>query len=501
MAIEPKLEIKQSQSLLMTPQLRQAINLLQMSNLELNNLIEEELASNPLLEREENRLNEYSSEEKNIDNYDEDRNTSVETEENFKLDIDYDNAYGDDYGSDREGYEISEQYSWEDYSLKKNINQIANPDFDFIEQRLKSEKTLYEIIKEQIDINFKSNKQKLIAIILTESLDDSGYFRGNTKEISQKIKVPENEIQHILEKMKTFEPSGIFAENLRECIKLQLKEREELSPLMETLLTHLEMLGEGKYKELLKLLHINSEELENLLKKIRSVNPKPASAYQNTNTQYIIPDVFVRRNKHGIYTVELNNLSLPKLLINKEYSRQISQHDLKNKNTQRYLRSQLGNASFLIKSLNQRANTILKVSEEIVKAQYEFFEKGINYLRPLTLKNIAENTELHESTVSRVTNNKYMHTPLGIFELKYFFSSATLSYKGEEAASSHSIKYKIKNYIEKETADEILSDDKISELLAQEGLKVARRTVAKYRESLGIPTSSQRKKIKKRQNR
>ena len=238
-----------------------------------------------------------------------------------------------------------------------------------------------------------------------------------------------------------------------------------------------------------------------LLKKIRSVNPKPASAYQNTNTQYIIPDVFVRRNKHGIYTVELNNLSLPKLLINKEYSRQISQHDLKNKNTQRYLRSQLGNASFLIKSLNQRANTILKVSEEIVKAQYEFFEKGINYLRPLTLKNIAENTELHESTVSRVTNNKYMHTPLGIFELKYFFSSATLSYKGEEAASSHSIKYKIKNYIEKETADEILSDDKISELLAQEGLKVARRTVAKYRESLGIPTSSQRKKIKKRQNR
>ena len=266
---------------------------------------------------------------------------------------------------------------------------------------------------------------------------------------------------------------------------------------MKKHLNHLDLLGNKKYKELLKLLKINEEDLLSMIEDIKSVTPKPAAAYHTTQNQYIIPDVFVRRSKKGGYTVELNNMSLPRLLINRQYIGEITRIGGKDKNTQRYLKTQLGNAGFLLKSLHQRAVTILRVTEEIVKAQYDFFEKGINYLKPLTLKTIAEAVEMHESTVSRVTTNKYVHTPLGIFELKYFFTTAMANYSGEDAVSSLSIKHKIKNLIDKETPDNILSDDKIAEILARDSIKIARRTVAKYRESLNIPTSSLRKKQKK----
>ena len=480
----------------MTPQLRQAINLLQMSNLELNALIEDELASNPLLEREDDRLNGIETAEQTIDTYQETENPpSDESEETFSPDIDYENDFNDDFGSDREGYETTD-YGWEDYSRHKNAINNPDPDYDYFEQRLKDEKSLYQFLSEQITVNFTSRQERIIAARLIEDLDESGYFRGNIADIAKQLKSEETTVRRILNKMKNFEPPGIFAENLKECIAIQLKDRNRLDCLMQEFLELLDLAAERRFAEIKKRLNIDEEDLSSLLEDIRSTNPKPAAGYNIGNAAYIIPDVFVRRSKNG-YIVELNSMSLPKVLINQEYASAINQPSASNKETRKYLKNRLGSAAFLVKALHQRAQTILKVSEEIVRVQKDFFEKGVNSLKPLTLKDVAEAVEMHESTVSRVTSNKYMHTPLGIFELKYFFSTAAGNYNGDDSTSVTSIKYKIKNYIEKETADEILSDDKLSELLARESIKVARRTVAKYRESMNIPSSSERKKLKR----
>lgn len=497
MAVTPKLELKQSQSLLMTPQLRQAISLLQLNNMELSSLIENELSSNPLLEKEDDRLQDYTPEAQTIDDYDADTPapTPLEGADDNQPDIDYTNPCEDDFGSDREGYDNSD-YSWYDYAKQKNHS--ADADFDFFEQKLSSAPSLYQLLQTQISEAFATPRQRIIASLLTEHLDESGYFRGSVAEVAQRLKTTSQEVSTVLARMKEFEPSGVFAENLSECIAIQLKDRNRLDCLMQQLLQHLELLGQHKFKELKKILNIDDDDLESLISDIKSTNPKPTAAYNTDIAGYIIPDVFVRRNQYHQYRVELNNMSLPRVLINQEYYHELKPLGTRDKETHKYLKTQLSNANFLVKALHQRATTILKVSEAIVAAQYDFFEKGIEYLKPMGLKDIAETVEMHESTISRVTSNKYMHTPLGIFELKYFFSNAATSFNGSDNTSTTSIKHKIKTLIEQETPDNILSDDAISELLAREGLQVARRTVAKYRESLGIPTSSARKKQKRR---
>lgn len=493
MAITPKLEIKQSQSLLMTPQLRQAINLLQMSNLELSSVIEQELASNPLLEREDDFLNQDNEKEQTIDDY------ASETEDNVDtpLDIDIDNTFDDD-GSDCEGYETANDYDWQDYAKNKDKRHSPEEDYDFFEQKLSSTKSLYQHLSEQIQISLADTKEKIIAFRLMSFLDESGYFRGDTKKIAAILHTEESSVTKVLNKLKEFEPSGIFAENLAECIALQLKEKDRLDIKMQTLLQNLDLLGKREYKRLQKKLNVDEDDLKEMILDIQSTNPKPALEYEQKETDYIIPDVFVRRNKYGEYYVELNSRSLPRVLIDQRYYKEIKRQSEKNKEAKKYLKTQSGSASFLIRALRQRADTILRISEEIVKTQRDFFENGIESLKPMALKDIAEAVEMHESTVSRVTANKYMHTPLGIFELKYFFSSAAGSYSGEDNQSTTAIKHKIKQMIENEDPKKILSDDKISELLAREGLKVARRTVAKYRESLKIAPSSERKREKRK---
>ena len=493
MAITPKLEIKQSQSLLMTPQLRQAINLLQMSNLELSSVIEQELASNPLLEREDDFLNQDNEKEQTIDDY------ASETEDNVDtpLDVDIDNTFDDD-GSDCEGYETANDYDWQDYAKNKDKRHSPEEDYDFFEQKLSSTKSLYQHLSEQIQISLADTKEKIIAFRLMSFLDESGYFRGDTKKIAAILHTEESNVTKVLNKLKEFEPSGIFAENLAECIALQLKEKDRLDIKMQTLLQNLDLLGKREYKRLQKKLNVDEDDLKEMILDIQSTNPKPALEYEQKETDYIIPDVFVRRNKYGEYYVELNSRSLPRVLIDQRYYKEIKRQSEKNKEAKKYLKTQSGSASFLIRALRQRADTILRISEEIVKTQRDFFENGIESLKPMALKDIAEAVEMHESTVSRVTANKYMHTPLGIFELKYFFSSAAGSYSGEDNQSTTAIKHKIKQMIENEDPKKILSDDKISELLAREGLKVARRTVAKYRESLKIAPSSERKREKRK---
>lgn len=491
MAITPKLEIRQSQSLLMTPQLRQAINLLQMSNIELSELIDSELENNPLLEREETGTEDISLPQ-TIDDYPDDRNSSPE--DDLGSDIDYDNSF-DDSGSDREGYENNDaDYSWDDYNHGKKHN--TDEDFDYFEKKLSNEKSLYRHISEQIELTFTDKTDIAIARRLAEHLDDAGYFRGNTSEIAQTLKTSSAKVSSVLEKMKEFEPSGIFAENLAECLSIQLKDNNRFDPQIKILIENLPLLAERKFKELKKLCDADDEDLASMISDIKALSPKPAAAFDHDLTTYVIPDVFVRRNKSGEYHVELNQLSLPRVLINRRYYSEVQQKKLSG-NDKRYLKQQIGSASFLVKSLHQRAETILRVSEEIVRAQQDFFEKGIEFLKPMTLRNIAENTEMHESTISRVTANKYMHTPRGLFELKYFFTQAAGMLSGDENTSTLSIKHKLKKLIDEEKSDNILSDDKLVELMAQNGIKIARRTIAKYREAMNIPSSAQRKREKR----
>lgn len=489
MALTPKLEIRQSQSLLMTPQLRQAINLLQMSNLELSEVIEQELAKNPLLEREEDAV---SSDEPaavpTIDDYD---SAPPAAEDEFAPDnIDYDSNF-DDFGSDSAGYEDT-SYDWADYGRGKNPH--LDEDFDYCEKKLADTVSVYALLERQIELNIASPRQRIIARLLSEQLDDAGYFRGDIAQIAGRLRAPQNEVAEVLAKLQTFEPSGIFARDLKECLTIQLKDNNRYDPAIAGLLDNLGLLAERKFKELQKICAADAEDLSEMIADIKALNPKPLSRYDNDVAAYVIPDVFVKSNAAGDYRVELNNMSLPRLLINHSYYTDILKRD---KSSKRFLKENLRHAGFLIKAMHQRAKTILRVSEEIVRQQLDFFDKGIDCLKPLSLKDIAYNLEMHESTVSRVTNRKYMHTPRGIFELKYFFSQAAGSYIGKEDTSTLSIKHKIRRLIETETPDNILSDDNIVTLLAGEGIKIARRTVAKYREALKLPTSAERKRQKR----
>ena len=491
MALTPRLEIKQSTSTLLTPQLRQAISLLQMTNLELNEIVEQELSRNPLLEREDDHLSSQDDpQQRTIDNIN-DTNSNPYQEPPISNDADYQNEF-DDFGSDTQGYDYFENTDWADYNtLKSNHN---NDDaFDYFEQRLSKEKSLYEIIDEQINLHFTSAGDKIIAKILSEQLDRAGYFRGNINEIASKLKINPERITNTLKKLQTFEPSGIFATSLAECLKIQLSDKDELTYELEALLDNLELLADRKFKELAQICDCEIQDIAELTAIIKTLNPKPASDYLSEKPTYIIPDVYVKRLKSGEYRVELNQMSLPKLLINHNYYSTLKT----DKKASRYLRENLSHANFLIKAMHQRATSILRVSEEIVLRQYNFFENGIEYLKPMILKDIAEALEINESTVSRVTTGKYMATPQGLFELKYFFSSAAGSYIGNDDTSTKVIKHKIKNLIDNEDPKHILSDDKIVQLLGQEGIKIARRTITKYRESMSIPTSAERKRHKR----
>ncbi len=491
MALTPKLEIRQSQSLLMTPQLRQAINLLQLSNLELNELLEQELNNNPLLEREDDVLEQSPQDlPHTIDEYD----SSTPQEEDYSPDIDYDNDFSDDYGSDREGYEQENETSWNEYYQSKKNHD--DEDFDYFEKKLSSTKSLNQLLDEQITLVFLTEKERFMARLLSEQLDNAGYFRGNITDLASKLQTSSETLQQILNRMKEFEPTGIFAENLAECLKLQLQEQNRFDPAIENLLNNLDLLATRKFKELKKICNVDDEDLQEMISDIKSLNPKPTADYYMDNPAYIIPDVFVRRLKDGSYHVEINNASLPRLLINREYAEHISSSN-KNKETKKFVKNSISHANFIVKALHQRTDTILRVATEIVRWQRDFFEYGIDNLKPMNLKDIAYQLEMHESTVSRATTGKYMHTPKGLFELKYFFSSAASTYNGDEDTSTLSIKHKIKQLIENETPQNILSDDNIVELLAQQSIKIARRTVAKYRESMGLPTSAERKRQKR----
>ena len=487
MAVAPKLEIKQRQSPLMTPQLRQAIGLLQMNNLELSELVAKELESNPLLEREDDKIADTDTKEQTIDDYD---TSPLPEEEKFAEDIDYESTF-DDSGSDSIGYE----QTWTD-RLSNRTSNADEDNFDYLEQKVAAENSVYELLSRQINSRFSSNKERIIASYLSNFLDGAGYFTGNIEQISKQLKLPKKDLLKILTTLQNFEPSGIFATSLKECLSIQLADINRLDEMMKTFLEHLPLLAEGNISALKKICQADDDDIASMIADIKSLNPKPLAGWQKDNNDYVIPDVFVRRSKYGDYSVTLNQDTLPRVLINHEYKAQISANA--DKAAKKYIKERLGSASFLIKSLHQRAETILRISEEIVRNQRDFFEYGIDYLKPMLLRDVAEVVEMHESTVSRATSHKYMHTPIGIFELKYFFSAAAGMYNGNTQTSTTSIKHKIKQLIDNE-GQNILSDDALVELLAQLSIKIARRTVAKYRDEMKIPTSAVRKRLARRQ--
>ncbi len=480
--LSQRLDFRQSQNLVMTPQLQQAIKLLQMNNMELSEFIEGELATNPLLEKEEREAGENDSRETDIpqeparDEVGEEFDKAWTGNENGMADFD---AGSIQYG-------------------KGGRSSFEENDGDY-ENILVREKTLREHLLEQLHLSFEDGRDLLVGTLLIDQLDETGYLRQGHAELAGKLGCSAERIEKLLERMKQFEPSGVFAASLEECLSLQLEEQGKLDGPMRILLASLDMLAGRELRALAAKCGVNDQYLADMIEEIRALNPRPARDFEHFVVQTVIPDVLMRalpKNLGGGWRIELNSETLPRVLVNRNYYSEVCNTARERKDRQ-YLDQQLSNANWLVKALDQRAQTILKVAETIVEEQNGFFLFGIEFLKPMTLRDVAGKIDMHESTVSRVTNNKYIGTPRGIFELKYFFSSSLGGADGL-SHSSEAVKARIKNLIDSENPKKILSDDKIVEILRKEGIDVARRTIAKYRDALRIPSSVERRKLKKR---
>lgn len=484
--ISQRLDLRQSQSLVMTPQLQQAIKLLQLNNMELAEFIEGELAQNPLLEKAEA---EGSGEADKSAEHEEKRD-SMESE--------FDQAWT---GNETAGPAPDMPPDFDPGSPMANVGAGGNRSFDAMdesfESRLSREKTLREHLQEQLQITFDDPRDRMIGALLIDMLDEGGYLRQETKDLSERLACPPERLDKIIERMKQFDPAGIFARDLKECLSVQLDDQKKLDGPMKILLNNLELLAAHDHAELARKCGVNETYLQDMIGDIRALNPKPASKFDHMIVQTVVPDVIMKRlpkSMGGGWRIELNAETLPRVLVNQQYYAEVSER-AKQRKDKDYLSQQLQSANWLVKALDQRAKTIIKTAAEIVEEQDAFFLYGVEYLKPMTLKDIAEKISMHESTVSRVTSNKYIGTPRGIFELKYFFSTALGD--GADAHSSEAVKAKIKTMIESEDAKKILSDDAIVDRLKAEGIDIARRTVAKYREAMNIPSSVQRRRQKK----
>ena len=494
MALGPKLQQRQSQSLVMTPQLQQAIKLLQLNNIELSAFIEEQLEKNPLLERgskDENRRDEAVAQ--NDDMTRDDLNLEAPSSEAAaSLDVP-DHALDSEAGP-AERQANSRDDSLDRHRLGRDFSGGSGDDYNPMDNAAEV-RNLSDVLTEQLGLAIKDEKDRLIGQYLIDHVDENGYFRGSAEDIAERLGVSPLRVSSVLTTLKGFEPTGVFAQNLSECLSLQLKEQKKLDDAMVIILENLEMIARHDLPKLAKLAQLSLEHLKDRVELIRSLSPKPGLAYGGDMAAAVAPDVFVRETPQGGWAVELNTETLPRVLINNQYMAEISK--LKgNEETTSFVSECHQNANWLVRSIDQRARTILKVASEIVKQQDEFFAFGLDYMRPLNLKAVADAIEMHESTVSRVTSNKFMSTPRGMFELKFFFSAAIQSTSsGGEAYSAEAVRHKIKILISEEfDAKSVKSDDKIVSLLRDQGVDVARRTVAKYRESMGISSSVDRRR-------
>jgi RNA polymerase sigma-54 factor len=489
MAIGPRLDLRQSQSLVMTPQLRQAIKLLQFSNLEVAAFIEEELERNPLLERDEST--EVVTTERAApdqvpvpngvaDAADHAGADTLPLAEEAPLDLSHADTY--DAGGVADGGPTTRGgthgFETDDRSLEDLIEAPTN---------------LREHLGEQLRLTFRDPAERLIGAHLIALLDPAGRLAATPEAVAAALGVGLERVEAVRERMMRFDPVGLFARDLRECLAAQLAERDRLDPAMACLLDNLELLGRRDLRRLMTLCGVDAEDLSEMIAELRALDPKPASGWDVQPLQTLIPDVLMRATPDGAWIVELNPVTMPRVLVNQTFYARVAPKSAKE--TRGFLAERLQTANWLVKSLQQRAQTILKVSAEIVRQQDGFFRHGVAHLRPLILRDIADAVEMHESTVSRVTANKYIATQRGTFELKYFFTTAIAGTSGE-THSAEAVRHRIRAMISAETPADVLSDDAIVAALKREGVDIARRTVAKYREALRIPSSVQRKREK-----
>ena len=482
MQISQNLKLKQSQSLVMTPQLQQAIKLLQLTNLELTDLVEKELEENPFLE-------DQSSEEEK----------TVSDEEEITKNIDDSFNNGDSISD--EPYNHDYENRWDNdtnVGNSKNHSEEYNDPGTIIERTQSDMISLKTILLNQAQLEFSDSEEKEMAEILIDYVDPSGLITEDILEISSFSGFPLERIENVLCRMQTFEPSGVFARNLKECLIIQLKNIDSYNKTNQTIIENLELLGNGNLKGLQKITGLTEENLRTEIKLIRSLNPKPGTIYDEGGHNIAHPDVIVTKNR-GEWNVELNNSTLPKVCVNDSYVKEIEKLECKDSD-KKYINESLNSARWLIKAIEQRNITTLKISSEIINQQKDFFEKGKKFLKPMILKDVAKKINMHESTVSRVTSEKLMMTPIGIFEMKIFFSASINSINSGESHSAESVRESLRKIISDEPCESPLSDEMLVSRLKGEGINLARRTVAKYRELLNIPASSVRRKIMKIQN-
>jgi RNA polymerase sigma-54 factor len=501
MALTQRLQLRQSQALVMTPQLMQAIKLLQLSNIDLMTYVEGELERNPLLER--------SGEDEAPGNLEPERDAAPEqangsewlgenletsrTAMENQLGTGLDNVFPEDSGQtvQRAGTDTPPPSSeW------ASVGAGGREQGDYnLEAFISAETTLADHLAEQLTLTISDPARRMIGQYLIDLVDEAGYLTGDLQEVAEKLGASLAEVEVVLAIVQRFDPVGVCARNLTECLAIQLKERDRFDPAMQALVEHLPLLANRELSALKKVCGVDDENLADMIAEIRRLNPKPGLAFGSTMVQPIVPDVSVRSGPDGGWLVELNSETLPKILINQSYHAKISK-TVRAENEKNYLTDCLQTATWLVRALDQRARTILKVSTEIVRQQDAFFALGVQYLRPLNLKTVADAISMHESTVSRVTANKYMATSRGIFELKYFFTASIASADGGEAHSAEAVRHRIKQLIDAEDARNVLSDDAIVEKLREAGIDIARRTVAKYREAMRIPSSVERRRDK-----
>ena len=498
MALGARLEMRQGQGLVITPQLQQAIKLLQLSNMELEAYVEGELERNPLLQRDER------DSEPDREGPAEDQQAPTETfaldqipegAAEGQMDVSHDSeasrgeyATGDGQGAQDAGGAID----WSRAGAGGSFEDI-----DDFEQRLTREKTLSEHLQDQLLVSGFSGIELAAAAVLIDSVDEGGYLRCDMAETAERLGCDLGFLENVLRMLQRFEPVGVFARDVRECLMIQLQDKDRCDPAMVALLDNLDLLARRDIVALRRACAVDDEDLRDMIAELKALTPRPGAAFGGEPSQPVAPDVHVREGLGGMWHVELNSDTLPRLLVDQRYHARVSA-GARTDQEKVFVADCMASASGLLKSLDQRAKTILKVASEIVRQQDGFLAYGVEHLRPLNLRTVADAIGMHESTVSRVTSNKYLATPRGMFELKFFFTSAIQATAGGEAHSAESVRHRIRQLIDAEKAGgEVHSDDTLVEILKETGIDIARRTVAKYREAMRIPSSVERRRLLK----
>lgn len=496
MALTPRLEMRQAQGLALTPQLMQSIRLLQLNHIELQEFVEAELERNPLLERDERRDDEpliapdvHAESPDLADSFEHSDAIGSAGSIAEQYDTDVSNVFPEQVAQDS-----LYQSTRSPRDGQSMLGQGENPDF---EGNASAEVSLGEHLRAQLGPKLKSPAERMVAQHLIDNLNDAGYLCVDCAQIAAQLGTTENFVLGVLDLAQKCEPTGVFARDVRECLALQLREKDRLDPMMQGLLDNLELVASHELVALGQIIGADRGDMMDMLGELRALDPRPGRAFDASPMQAVVADVFVRKGNDGGWEIELNSEILPRVLVNRTYYASVTKK-ARDSAEKTFLVDCLQTANWLTKSLDQRAQTILKVAADIVRQQDAFLVHGIAHLRPMTLKTVAEAIEMHESTVSRVTANKYISTPRGLFEMKYFFTTALGSTSGGADHSAEAVRHRIKQLIEAESAASILSDDTIAEILKQEQqIDVARRTVAKYREGMHIPSSVIRRRQKR----